>query len=425
MKIAIIGAGFTGLSAAYELAKKGHDVTVFEKDSLPGGLAIGYKEKGWDWTLEKHYHHWFSKDKFVLGLAKEIGHEVILKRTKTCVFVKNQVFQLDGIKGLLNFPYLTLYEKFRMGIVLGFLRVNPIWKPLEKIRAHVTLPKLMGRKAYDMIWGSQLVNKMGEYAKNVSLVWFWARIFVRTPELAYPEGGFLHFAKNLANAVQKKGGKIYYNTASVSIEEKNNQIYILLDNGKEQIFDKVIFTLPSFLFLQQAKQLPESYIKLLSPLKGLAATNLVLRFKKQFFKDNTYWLSICDTSSPLMVAVEHTNFMDAKHYNNEHIVYLGKYMKADSDRFSMNKEKTLELYDEFLKTINPDYKKELIDYELFKAPFAQPIVPVNYSHLLPPFDTPISNLYLANMQQVYPWDRGTNYAVELGQKISTHISKTV
>ena len=73
MNIAILGAGFTGLSAAYQLVKQGHSVTIFEKDPQPGGLAVGYKEKEWDWSLEKHYHHWFTNDKFILGLAKEIG----------------------------------------------------------------------------------------------------------------------------------------------------------------------------------------------------------------------------------------------------------------------------------------------------------------------------------------------------------------
>ena len=83
MKIGIIGAGFTGLSAAYYLQKEGHEITVIERESLPGGLAIGYQEKGWDWSLEAHYHHWFTNDKSVLDLAKEINHKVIVKRPKT------------------------------------------------------------------------------------------------------------------------------------------------------------------------------------------------------------------------------------------------------------------------------------------------------------------------------------------------------
>ena len=71
MRIGIIGAGFTGLSAGYNLLEKGHEVQIFEKDSAPGGLALGFQEKEWDWTLEKHYHHWFTNDKFVLNLAKK------------------------------------------------------------------------------------------------------------------------------------------------------------------------------------------------------------------------------------------------------------------------------------------------------------------------------------------------------------------
>src|SRR5262249_50250987 len=116
--------------------------------------------------------------------------------------------------------------------------------------------------------------------------------------------------------------------------------------------------------------------------------------------------------------VEHTNFMDKKYYNNEHIVYLGNYLASDDPKYLMDKEEKLKLFDLFLKKINPEYRKNLISYELFKAPFAQPIIPVNYSKMIPPMNTPLKNVYLANIEQVYPWYRGTNYAVELGEKVA-------
>jgi protoporphyrinogen oxidase len=122
-----------------------------------------------------------------------------------------------------------------------------------------------------------------------------------------------------------------------------------------------------------------------------------------------------------MAIVEHTNFMDKKNYSGEHLVYLGNYLPADSERFNLDSKKTLKLLEPFLKKINPDFKKNIISYELFKAPFAQPVIPTNYSKLIPAMDTPLKNVYLANIEQVYPWDRGTNYAVELGQKIVEHI----
>ncbi len=425
MKIAIIGAGFTGLSAAYQLVKNGHDVTVFEKDPQPGGLAIGFKEKSWEWTIEKHYHHWFTNDDHILNLAKEINYPVIIKRPKTSAFLNDKRYQLDSPLALLRFPELPMHEKLRMAAVLAFLRFNPFWKPLEKINANQFLTKTMGKRAYSMLWEVQLRNKMGEYADDVSLVWFWSRIKKRTPSLAYPEKGFLPFAQALVKAIEKKGGKVLFNVEVGNIKDENQTTVAWKVEGKEKsaLFDKTIVTLPSFLFLKLVPQLPDEYRNRLIRLKGLGATNLLLRLKEPFLHDGTYWLSICEQNAPVMVVVEHTNFMDKSHYNNEHLVYVGNYPAPDSELFQKDKEQTLKYYDPLLKRINPDYKKYLIGTELFKAPFAQPIVPTNYSKVIPSMTTPLPHVFLANIEQVYPWDRGTNYAVELGEKVSRLIGK--
>ena len=149
---------------------------------------------------------------------------------------------------------------------------------------------------------------------------------------------------------------------------------------------------------------------------------MVLRLKKPLMNDNTYWLSICEKDSPVMVVVEHTNLIDKKNFNNEHLVYVGNYLETSSKEFTLSKEELLTHYDPVLKRINAEYKNEIIDYEVFRAPFAQPIVPTNYSKLVPPILTPLQHVFLANIEQVYPWDRGTNYAVELGQKVAAVLS---
>ncbi len=424
MKIGIIGAGFTGLAAAYELQKAGIDVTIIEKDNAPGGLAIGYQAKNWDWTLEKHYHHWFTSDNFVLDLAKDIDHKVIIKRPKTSVFLKNRLYELDSPKAILAFPLLPLVDKIRMSFVLAFLKFDPFWKPLEKLNAIKILTKTMGKKAFSMLWEPQLRNKMGKYADEISLVWFWTRINKRTPSLAYPEGGFLSFAKHLSEVIEKNKGTILYSTETIAIKD-DEKVTVTIKTGekkKDLTFDRVIVTLPTYLFLNLTPQLPQSYRDKMVRLRGLGATNMVLRLKKQFMPDTTYWLSICEKNSPVMVVVEHTNLMDKTHYNNEHLIYIGNYPESTSKEFSMAKEDLLKKYDEVLLKINPDYKTSLIDYDIFRAPFAQPIVPTNYSRLIPPFTTPLKHVFLANIEQVYPWDRGTNYAVELGQKIASLVS---
>ena len=221
MRIGIIGAGFSGLSAAFNLVQSGHEVTVFEKDGIPGGLALGFKEKEWNWTLEKHYHHWFTNDRFILSLAKEIGHEVIIKRPKTSVYVDGKIYQFDSPIKVLLFPKLSIIDRLRMGFIVGILRYNPIWKPLEKINATTFLPKAMGRRGYEMIWEPLFNSKFGPYAKDISLAWFWARIVKRTPSLAYPEGGFLSFAEHLARVIKQKGGKVYFNTDVIELSSNN------------------------------------------------------------------------------------------------------------------------------------------------------------------------------------------------------------
>lgn len=425
MKIAVIGAGFTGLAASLKLAESGHEVVVFEKDANPGGLAIGFQEKNWKWSLEKHYHHWFANDSSVLTLAEKINHEVILKRPKTSIYVKNKIYQLDSPMHVLKFPLLPILDKLRMAGVLGILKFDPLWKPLEKFPTHKILTKMMGKNSYEMIWEPQMKNKFGSFYKDISLAWFWARIKKRTPSLAFPANGFLEFAQHLVKECKKNKVKFLFNTEVKELKSQKSKVKIIIKNSKvsDYEFDKAIVTLPSFFFVKITPSLPENYRNKLLSLKGLGAINLVLRLKQPFLKDGTYWLSICEKNAPIMAIVEHTNFLDKKHYDNEHLVYLGNYLPADHPYMKMTADELLEIYDPFLRKINPNYALNVIGYSLFKAPFAQPIIPVNYSKLVPAFQTPVKNVFLANIQQVYPWDRGTNYAVELGEKIAEYVKQ--
>jgi len=425
MKIAVIGAGFTGLSAAFYLSKAGYDVSIFEKESFPGGLAAGFIQPKWNWTLEKSYHHLFTNDNDILNLAKEINIKILVKRPKTSVYVKNKIHQLDSPFSVLKFPLLSLFERLRMGATIAFLKYNPFWKYLEKYNATIMLPKLMGKKSYEMIWQPLFINKFGQFSNNISLAWFWARIRKRTSSLAYPEGGFLKFANKLVEEIKNRKGIFYFNAEVKNISSKDKvQIKFGKSDKLEEIksFDLAVVTISSSLFSKIA-QLPNVYKENLSKLKSIGTTNLVLRLKKPFLKDGTYWLNICDKNNPIMAIAEHTNFMDKKNYNNEHLLYIGNYKPVNDSYFSMTKEDMLDHFDPYLKKINPDYKKDIIGFDFFKDYFAQPIIPTNYSKFIPPFKTPLKNVYLANIEQVYPWDRGTNYAIGIGEKVAKLLLK--
>ena len=160
-------------------------------------------------------------------------------------------------------------------------------------------------------------------------------------------------------------------------------------------------------------------------LKGRGTINLVLSLDRKFLNDGTYWLNINDNSFPFVGVVEQTNFISPKKYNNENIVYITNYLSSNHHFFKSNKKSLIDTFSPYLKRINPRFSNNWIKKAwVFKSNFAQPIFCLKYSKKIPPFNTPIKNIYLANIQQVYPWDRQTNYAIDLGRKISKLISET-
>ncbi len=106
MKIAIIGAGIGGMAAAYDLVKAGHQVCIYEAADYAGGLASGFKEPNWDWSVEKFYHHWFASDRHMLGLIEELGwsDQVIFPRPYTVMFYQGKFYPFDSILSALLFP---------------------------------------------------------------------------------------------------------------------------------------------------------------------------------------------------------------------------------------------------------------------------------------------------------------------------------
>ncbi len=421
MRIAVLGGGFTGLSAAYRLLKKGHQVTIFEKENALGGLAIGFKKPGWDWSLEKAYHHWFTNDDSVLNLAKEINHPVIIKRPSTDIFIAGKRIPFDSMLSVLSFPYLTIVDKLRLGFCVVYLKLINNYKTFENQLALPWIKKFMGDNATNLIWDPLFTGKFGQFKNSISLTWFWARIKKRTPSLAYPEGGFEAFTNSLAKKIGEMGGIINPNSLVTSVKSEKNKCIVEV-NGETLTFDKIIVTLPSPIFVRLTDKLPETYVKRISSIDHLHALVLILTFKKPFM-DKTYWLNITDKSFPFLVLAEHTNFMDPEHYNNEHILYIGNYLPMDHPYLKMSKEQLLKVFMPYLKKINPTSHFPLLSSHLFTGPFAQPIVTIDYPKQIPQFITPLKNIYLANLDMVYPWDRGTNYAVELGEKVADFILK--
>lgn len=418
LRIAIIGAGFTGLAAALKLLKKGHEVVIFEAADVPGGLAAGFKEEGWRWPLEKHYHHIFESDWAIRKFASKLNHKFLFRETTTSIFTPSGMYPLDSPTALMSFPDLGMFDKLRVGATLAYLRLTPVWKPLEQVTAEKFLKLWMGESAWRILWKDLFEKKFGKYCSGVPASWFWARIKKRSKKLGYPQGGFQSLAERAVKYTKKAGGIFYFNTSINRISRREGQISLRTEEKREFIFDRVICTLPSPVFTKITKGLAVGYTRKLRRLKGIGAITLVLRLKKKLLKD-IYWLNLGKGNFPFLAVVEHTNLVSSSFYGKEKIVYVGNYLETTHRYFGLTEKELIKEFEPHLKKINPDFRRGWIKKaEVFKTAFAQPIITLNYSKKLPSLKTPIEGLYLANIQQVYPWDRGTNYAVELGEKVA-------
>lgn len=446
MRVAIIGAGFTGLTAAYELSKKGYTITVFEKNSFAGGLASGIKNAvndypvDWEWDLERFYHHWFTNDKAIFNLIKELGAEdkLIVKWPITASWYQDRFWQLDSPLSLLKFSPLSPLDRLRTGLALGYLKylVKPDQtQKLEQVTAAAWLQEKMGSKTYETVWQPLLRGKFKEYYDQVNLTWFWARIYKRTPRLAYFEGGFGNLVDLLVEAIKKQGGKVQFEVSIQKVVPTTQGLNLrdFKNLGDLEMFDKIIVTTPPPTLAKLIPQLPKDYQSKLTAQTDLGALCLILSLDQPFL-DKVYWLNMTERNWPFLAVVEHTNFVNPKYYGGKHIVYIGNYLPVDHPQMKMDKEELLNLFLPYLKKINSNFQPPrprrgfgeggpTSNFWLFKEPFAQPIVGFDHSQKILPFKTPLPGVYLASMSQVYPWDRGTNYAVELGQKVTQEVLK--
>ena len=420
MKTAIIGAGFGGMAAAYDLRKAGHEVTIFESADYVGGLASGFKEPHWDWSVEKFYHHWFASDKHMLALMRELGWEdkVIFPRPLTVMYHNGKFYPFDSIIKALLFPGLGFgLDKIRFGFVGLFLRLKNNWKAIEKETADSWMTKWAGRNVYEKMWKPLLIGKFGPFYRDVNMAWMWARIKARTTRLGTFEGGFQRFADMFAGRLRESGVEIRLGVKVESIRREQAGLSVRSD-GKPESFDKVLVTTSPNLMAKLSPDLPENYLKGLLELKSMGAVVMVLSLKHQLSKEGYYWFNLPkEAGFPMLALVEHTNFVSPENFGGDHIVYAGDYLEIGHEYFSLSDGQLLDKFLPAFQKINPEFSRDWVKkIWVNKTNYAQPVPLLNHSKNIPTIQTPIEGLYFASMSQVYPWDRGTNFAVEIGRK---------
>jgi protoporphyrinogen oxidase len=276
-----------------------------------------------------------------------------------------------------------------------------------------------GPRVWDVLWRPLLEGKFG--AENLSVVnmaWLWARLHVRTPRLGTFVGGFQAFLERLAEVVRGLGGEVRLDSPVAGVVPTGGGLEVTTPAGSERFAAVIATTSPSAL-ARLAPGLPPAYVEGLARLRSLGALVLVATLDRQLTRH--YWHNLPKGDGfPFLAMCEHTNFVGPEHYGGDHIVYCGDYLPPGHDLMRADQAEVERRYLPALARFNPDFDPSWVRRTwLFRAAYAQPIQPVDHSRSIPDLRTPLAGLYLASMSQVYPWDRGTNFAVEIGRRVAS------
>ncbi|MBA8827489.1 protoporphyrinogen oxidase [Saccharopolyspora lacisalsi] len=417
MRLGVVGAGATGLTAAFDAVKAGHEVTVLEASAELGGLAASIDVGGT--PLERFYHHSFKTDRAMIELVEELGlgSKLRFHRPSTGVFHEGRMYPFGTPLEMLRFPKFSMLDRLRFGASSAALKAVRNGQRFNSVRALDWMRRWAGKRVTDTIWDPLLTGKFGKRARDVSMAWLWARIHYRTFDLGYVHGGFDQVYEALLEAVTERGGKVEFSKPVESITQPDSTVHVRTGDDSSYEFDHLIVTVPQPVF---AKATGTDTDDVLWRNQYLGATCFVLECDRSVIP--YYWLNINDTDFPFLAVVEHTNMVDRSEYDGRHVVYVGNYVDRDDWRFTTDPEELLEHYIPWLRKLNPDFDRSWIkNWHFSKAGFAQPIVTPEYRSLIPGHNTAMSGVTLATMSQIYPQDRGQSYAIAMAHDVTSRL----
>lgn len=422
-RIAVVGGGLGGLVAADRLLSAGHSVVVFEKYPEAGGLVGTFQVGGT--SLERFYHHLFTSDVDYVSFAEELdlAGEIEWLPSKMGFFSKGRLWDFGTPASLLKFSPLGLKGRLDLALSTLRLRQSADWRALEGETAAGWLKKNGYGRVYDTVWGPLLFQKYGRRAEEIGLVWLWGKIALRTrsrdktglgERLGYMKGSFGRAVEAILARVVETGGEVRA-AKPVRLVRKGGGGFDVEFAGGSEPFDAVLSTVAIPELLRLAQDLPDETRRLWGEIAYCHALCPVLELDRRLTP--YYWINVGERDMPFGGVIEHTNYIPAERYGGRHVVYLSDYVLPDDPKWRMKDADLWALYLPALKRVAPHFDETwVLAKHLFRAEYAQPIVGANYSRLLPPYRTGVPGLYSAAMAQIYPEDRGQNYAVKLARE---------
>jgi protoporphyrinogen oxidase len=453
MRVAVIGAGMTGLVAAARLGADGHRCDVYER--WPGlGGQVATLEVGEGDLLERYYHHLFTSDVHIASLYRDLGMEGAIewRASSVAIFAEGESHPFTTPLDLLRFSPLSLPARIRMGAAVVLLqRRGKRVDPYEGQTARQWIEAAMGREAWEVVWGPLLRGKFGNRADDISMAWLWSKLTLRRQIkgaearqelLGYPRGGWQPLLERLRDEIEAHGGRVLIDRPAVRIAREDGSLSVIggapdsfrrghdprrFDAaGPAESYDGVIATVPNDVFgalldERLRDEIGRDYLNRLESIEYHTALCLLLELDRSF--SPFYWTNIADPELPFVGLIEQTNFVEPERYGGRRFLYVANYLSPDDEMLALDPDELLAAYEPGLRRVNPGFSRSWVrERWLFREPAAQPIVTVGYPERIPPLRTGAPGLLLANTTQIYPEDRGTNYSVRLGTDAAANLA---
>ncbi|MBI4832351.1 MAG: NAD(P)/FAD-dependent oxidoreductase [Candidatus Lindowbacteria bacterium] len=431
MRIAVVGGGISGLSAAYFLLKRGHKVTLFERDETLGGLAASFDFSGA--PIEKYYHFICLGDNDLIDLCEEVGlrQKLFWRSTKMSFLYEGKLYPFGTPLDLLFFKPVSILGRIRFGFNIVYARSLKYWQALENEPAEAWLIRHIGKQAYDVIWRPLLKIKFGEYAGEVAASWMWHRIhrvaksrkkLLQREELGYLVGGTKMLMDTLAEKIRQMGGEIRTSSQVTSVVVRGEAVTGL--RCKEQIidFDGVVSTVALPLACRLLPKECAQYRATLARVKYIGVVCMILKLSRPL--TDSFWVNINDPRISFNGIIEYTNLNPRPDLGGSKIAYIPFYLVTTNQRYSFKDQDLLQEYSKSLRLVSGDFNPGWIqDWRVFRDPYAQAICTTNFSQLVPDQVAPVKGFYLIDSTQLYPSDRTISGMIGLAKKLANTIGE--
>jgi len=423
-RVVVIGAGAMGLAAGYHALKRGHQVTVLEAAPEAGGMAAHFDLGGF--SIERYYHFVCKADQSTFDLLAELGLGDKMRWVPTSMgyFFDGKLYPWGDPVSLLKFPKLSLVEKLRYGAMMFFSTKRSDWRILETVSAKDWLTRWCGAPAYDKMWAPLFRLKFFEYADNISAAWIWTR-FKRVgtsrksllqEELGYIEGGSETLVKVLVRAIEEKGGALRLGTPAERVETSNGRVTGVTTGDEFFPADAVISTVPTPYVSRIVPGLPAQERARYDAIANIGVVCVVFRLKRSVTPH--FWVNISDPRFEIPGIVEFSNLRPT----GDRVVYIPYYMPVTHPKFAKDDAFFRAEGFRYLSLINPALREEDVTaFYVGRLKHAQPVCPPGFAAMLPPVQTSIGGLQIADTCFYYPEDRGISESVRLGKLMAERI----